>query len=307
VPWVLVSDSQLTQASPAAAILRSWRAQSATSKPPMSQSGGVRNGSTPTVLLVHGAFADGWMWAEVIAELQAAGIEAIAPANPLRGLGSDAGHVAWVAGEIDGPVILAGHCYAGAVITAAASAARNVVGLVYVAAFAPDEGESVLDICRRFPCSCLMAVLRPASFPGRDGDPGVELYIDREAFPRVFAADLPHRAAAAAASAQRPVTAAAFEEKVFAAAWKTMPCWYLIATDDQLIPPEAQRFMARRAGAHIAEIRASHAIALSQPAAVAEQIAAAAASRGRPEGAGQRQLDRGHGNRPSSPEPDPGF
>jgi len=244
----------------------------------MSPSGAVRNGSTPTVLLVHGAFADGSMWAGVISELQAAGVGVTAPANPLRGLGSDAGYVACAARQIDGPVVLTGHCYAGAVITAAASAAGNVVGLVYVTAFVLDEGESVLDMCRRFPGSQLMPALRPASFPGRNGDPAVELYIDRDAFPRVFAADLPHRAAAAAAAAQRPVTAAAFEEKALSAAWKTAPCWYLIATDDQLIPPEAQHFMAQRAGAHTIEIRASHAIALTQPAAVAERIAAAAAS-----------------------------
>jgi pimeloyl-ACP methyl ester carboxylesterase len=230
------------------------------------------------VLLVHGAFADGSMWSGVIAELQAAGIGVIAPANPLRGLGSDAGYIASVAGQIDGPVMLAGHSYGGAVITAAGSMAGNIVGLVYVTAFALDEGESALDICGRFPGGQLMSVLRPATFPDVNGDPGVELYIDREAFPRVFAADLPYRAAAAAAAAQRPITAAAFEARSFSAAWKTMPTWYLIATADRLIPPEAQHFMARRAGARRTELRASHAVALTQPVAVAEQIAAAATS-----------------------------
>jgi pimeloyl-ACP methyl ester carboxylesterase len=238
-----------------------------------------RNGSTPTVLLVHGWFADGSMWAGVIGELHAAGLVAVAVANPLRGLASDAAYIASAAGEIDGPVLLAGHSYGGAVITAAGCAAGNVVGLVYVAAFAPDEGESVLDITGRFSGSQLMPALRPATFPGADGDPGVELYIEREAFPQVFAADLPHRAAAVAAATQRPVTAAAFEEKSRAAAWKTTPSWYLIAAADLVIAPEAQQFMARRAGARTAEIRASHAIALTQPAAVAGQIAAAARAR----------------------------
>ena len=230
------------------------------------------------MLLVHGAFADGSMWSGVIAELQAAGIGVVAPANPLRGLGSDAGYIASVAGEIDGPVMLAGHSYGGAVITAAGSMVGNIVGLVYVTAFALEDGESALDICSRFPGGQLVSALRPATFPDVNGDPGLELYIDREAFPRVFAADLPYRAATAAAAVQRPITAAAFSAQSPSPAWKTTPSWYLIATADQLISPEAQHFMAQRAGAHTAEIRASHAIALTQPVAVAEQIAAAAAS-----------------------------
>jgi pimeloyl-ACP methyl ester carboxylesterase len=233
------------------------------------------------VLLVHGAFADGSMWAGVITELQAAGIDVIAVAIPLRSLASDAAYVASAVAEIDGPVLLAGHDYGGAVITAAGSAVGNLAGLVYVAAFALDEGESALEITGRFPSSQLMAALRPAAFPGVDGDPAVELYIDREAYPRVFASDLPHRLAAAAAAAQRPITAAAFEEKSPAAAWKTAPSWYIVAAADQVIPPEGQQFMARRAGAHSIEIDASHAIALTQPVAVAGHIAAAASSASR--------------------------
>jgi pimeloyl-ACP methyl ester carboxylesterase len=237
------------------------------------------------VLLVHGAFADGSMWSGVIAELQAAGIGVIAPANPLRGLGSDADYIASVAGGIDGPVMLAGHSYGGAVITAAGSMVGNIVGLVYVTAFALDQGESALDICSRFPGGQLVSALRPVTFPDTNGDPGVELYIEREAFPRVFAAGLSYRAAAAAAATQRPITATAFAEKSVTAAWKTMPSWYLIATADQLIPPEAQHFMAQRAGAHITDIRASHAIAMTQPVVVAEQIATAVTSARAPSGA----------------------
>ena len=233
------------------------------------------------MLLAHGAFADGSMWTGVITKLQAAGIDVIAVASPLRGLASDAAYVASAVAEIDGPVLLAGHDYGGAVISAAGSAAGNVAALVYVAAFALDEGESALDITGRFPGSQLMPALRPATFPGVDGDPAIELYIDREAYPRVFAADLPYRCAAAAAAAQRPITAAAFEEKSPAAAWKTAPSWYIVATADQVIPPGGQRFMARRAGAHSIEIDSSHAIALTQPAAVAGHIAAAASSASR--------------------------
>lgn len=168
----------------------------------MSRSAPPRNGSTPTVHLVHGAFADGSMWAGVIADLQAAGIEAIALANPLRSLASDAAYIANAATEIDGPVILAGHCYGGAVITAAGAAAGNVVGLVYVAGFALDEGESALDIMGRFPGSQLLPALRPVTFPGANGDPAVELYFDREAYPRLFATDLSCRQAAVAAAGQ---------------------------------------------------------------------------------------------------------
>lgn len=242
----------------------------------MSPTEAFRNGSIPTVLLVHGAFADGSIWAGVIAELQAAGIGVTALANPLRNLTSDAAYIACAANGIDGPVMLVGHSYGGAVITAAGSAAGNVVGLVYVAAFALDEGESALDITLRFAGSQLAAALRPSTFPGLNGDAGVELYIDPEAFPRVFAADMPHRTATAAAAAQRPITASAFEEKSRSAAWKTTPCWYLIATADQVIPPAAQRFMAQRAGARTVEMHGSHAITLTRPTAVAGQIAAAA-------------------------------
>jgi pimeloyl-ACP methyl ester carboxylesterase len=224
---------------------------------------------------VHGAFADGSIWAGVIAELQAAGLGVAALANPLRSLTSDAAHIACTANDIDGPVMLVGHSYGGAVITAAGAAAGNVVGLVYVAAFALDEGESALDITLRFAGSQLAAALRPATFPELDGDAGVELYIDREAFPRVFAADLPYRTAMVAAAVQRPITAAAFEEKTRAAAWRTTPSWYLIAAADQVIPPAAQRFMAQRASARTVEIPGSHAIALTQPTAVAGQIVTA--------------------------------
>jgi len=230
---------------------------------------------------VHGAFADGSMWAGVISELQAAGIGVVAVASPLRSLASDAAYVASAVAEIDGPVLLAGHDYGGAVITAAGSAAANVAGLVYVAAFALDEGESALDIIGRFPGSQLLPALRPAAFPGADGGPAVELYLDREAYPRVFAADLPHRSAAVTAATQRPITAAAFEEKSPAAASKRAPSWYIVATADQLIPAEGQQFMARRASAYTIAITASHAIASTQPAAVAGHIAAAASSASR--------------------------
>lgn len=221
------------------------------------------------------------MWTGVIAELQAADIDVLAVANPLRGLAPDAAYVASAAAEVDGPVILAGHGYGGAVITVAGLGTANVVGLVYVAGYALDVGESALDIMTgRFHGSQLLPALRPATLiEGVNGDPSVELYIDRAAFPAVFAADLPLRMAAAAGAAQRSIVATAFEEKAQAAAWKQLPTWYAIATADQVIPAEAQHFMARRAGATTTEIHGSHAVAMTRPTALARQIAAAAAVR----------------------------
>ncbi|MER6514894.1 alpha/beta hydrolase [Nonomuraea sp. NPDC001636] len=235
-----------------------------------------RNGSTPTVVLVHGAFADASSWAGVIAELQDSGIPVTAVANPLRGLATDAAYLAGVVAAIDGPVLLVGHSYGGAVITWSAAQPGNVVGLVYVAAFALDEGENVLDITGRFPESALGPALRPAVFRTADGEEAVELFLKDEQFPAVFAADLPDSLTSVAAAAQRPIAAVAFEDRSPDASWKTIPSWYVVASADQAIHPDAQRFMAERAGADTIEVDASHAIALSQPAAVAGHIRTAA-------------------------------
>jgi pimeloyl-ACP methyl ester carboxylesterase len=236
-----------------------------------------RTGSTPTVVLVHGAFADASIWARVIPELQDAGLTVLAPANPLRGLAADAAYIAAVAAAIGGPVLLAGHSYGGAVITAAGTQAGNVMGLVYVAAFALDEGESALDLAGRFPPSRLDPALRRSTFSDGNGEPGVEVYIARDGFARAFAADLPEPFTTVLAAVQRPIVAAALEEKCPAAAWRSLPSWYLIATADQAIHSDAQRFMARRSGSRTVEVDASHAVALSQPAAVVALIRVAAA------------------------------
>jgi pimeloyl-ACP methyl ester carboxylesterase len=228
------------------------------------------NGSTPTVLLVHGAFADGSSWSGVITELQPVGIAVMAAANPLRGIAIDAAYIASVATDIDGPVLLVGHSYGGAVITQVASQADNVVGLVYVAAFALDEGESMLDVAARFPDTLMGPALRPATFPA-----GVDLYLTTERYREVFAADLPERVTSVAAVAQRPIAAVAFEEHSGVAAWKTLPSWYVVATADRAIHPEAQRFMAQRIGADTIEVEASLAVAVSRPTEVAGHIRAA--------------------------------
>ncbi|ADI12284.1 alpha/beta hydrolase fold protein [Streptomyces bingchenggensis BCW-1] len=228
--------------------------------------------TAPTVLLVHGAFADAGSWSGVIRELQSHGVSVVAPPNPLRGLASDAAYVASVAAQIDGPVILVGHSYGGAIITVA-GAAENVVGLVFVAAYVLEEGESLGELQGRFPAPPLADNLRPATFPVEGAEPAVELTIVPEAFPSVFAADVPKEVTKVLAVAQRPLAAAAFDEPARATAWRTKPSWALVADADQAINPEVQRFAAQRAGANVVEVEgASHAVAVSQPKAVADLI-----------------------------------
>jgi pimeloyl-ACP methyl ester carboxylesterase len=228
--------------------------------------------TTPTALLVHGAFADAASWSGVIAELQNHGIPVVAPPNPLRSLASDAAYIASVAAQIDGPVVLVGHSYGGAVITVAGTA-ENVVGLVFVAAYVLEEGESLGELQGRFPDSPLGSSLKQATYPVEGGDPAVEVTIAPEAFPAVFAADVPADVTKVLAVAQRPLAAGAFTETATAAAWKTRPSWALVAAADQAINPEVERFGAKRAGATILEVEgASHAVAVSRPKVVAELI-----------------------------------
>jgi pimeloyl-ACP methyl ester carboxylesterase len=226
----------------------------------------------PTVLLVHGAFADGSSWREVIAELQSDGIPVTALAHPLRGLYADAAYVAHAAAEIDGPVLLVGHSYGGMVITEGAAAAGNVTGLVYVAAFIPEVGESLSSINARYPAGAGAPVLE-ASSPGLNGGAEqVELSISAESFPVAFAADLPLEVARVAAATQRPPTVACFEQPATRTAWRELPAWAVVATADQMIHPDAQLDMAERAGAPTTSVEASHSVALSQPGAVTDAI-----------------------------------
>lgn len=228
--------------------------------------------TTPTVVLIHGAFADAASWSGVVAELRNDGIPVIAPPNPLRGLASDSAYVASVAAQIDGPVILVGHSYGGALITVAGTT-ENVVGLVYVAAYVLEEGESLGELQGRFPLSPLVASLKQWTYPVPGGDPAVEVTIAEEAFPSVFAADVPADVTEVLAASQRPLAAAAFEETATAAAWKTRPSWALVAAADEAINPDVERFGAERAGATIVELEgASHAVALSRPKEVADLI-----------------------------------
>jgi pimeloyl-ACP methyl ester carboxylesterase len=227
--------------------------------------------NTPTVILVHGGFADASFWTPVIQQLQARGVPVLAPPNPLRGLAHDAEYIASFVNQVDGPVLLVGHSYGGAVITVAGAATPNAVGLVYVAAFILDEGESFAEVFAGFPDTPLLGAVRPGNYPLADGGTAVELSIAPELYRSAFAADLPSEVTEVLAVMQRPF-AAIFEDRAQAAAWKTLPSWAVVATADNAIHPDAERHMARRAGANTIEVDASHSIALSQPKAVADLI-----------------------------------
>ncbi|MDJ1136626.1 alpha/beta hydrolase [Streptomyces iconiensis] len=236
------------------------------------------HGPKPTVVLVHGAFAEGSSWNGVVKRLKREGYPVMAPANPLRGVSSDAAYLRDVLAGIKGPVVLAGHSYGGSVISEAAAGNKNVEALVYVAAFLPDKGESASELSAKFPGSTLGSTLNevPTALP--DGSKVTDLYIEQGKFHRQFAADVSRSTAQQMAATQRPVTSAALDEGAEAAAWRTIPSWSMITTQDRNIPLKAQTFMADRAHARTVKINASHAVTVSHPDAVARLINKAAHS-----------------------------
>jgi pimeloyl-ACP methyl ester carboxylesterase len=241
--------------------------------------------ATVSVVLVHGAFADASSWNGVIEVLQGRGHVVVAPPNPLRGLTADSAYIAAVLGQIDGPVLLVGHSYGGAVITNAATTAPNVLGLVYVAAFAPEEGELLGEVENGSTDSVLNAALVPRRYPtGPAGETAIELGIDPARLRDVFAADLPAEQAAVLGATQRPVAEAAFAEASGPPAWKNLPSWAVVATGDKAAGTDVVRSMAQRAGAQIVELEGSHVIMMSQPGPVADLIVRALEAVGRPAG-----------------------
>ncbi|GAA2840120.1 alpha/beta fold hydrolase [Crossiella cryophila] len=211
-------------------------------------------GAKPTIVLVHGAFADAGSWNEVTQRLQRNGFPVLAVANPLRGVPTDAAAIRQVVDSVKGPVILVGHSYGGTVISHAAAGDKDVKALVYIAAFAPAVGESAGQL----------------SAGGKLGPDttrvvGNDLYIRPESFHEVFAADLPRRTTALMAAAQRPIDAGALGFQATAAAWQDIPSWYLVAKQDNAIPADSQRAMAARAKSHTTEVNASHAVSVSRP------------------------------------------
>jgi pimeloyl-ACP methyl ester carboxylesterase len=227
---------------------------------------------TPTVVLVHGAFADASSWNGVAELLQAKGVKVTAPANPLRGIAADSAYIAGVLEQTPGPVLAVGHSYGGAVLSNAATNATNVVGLVYVAAFAPDEGEVLGQVTAGSKDSVLDTALVPLHYPTGDGGDAVEFAIDPAKFRDAFAADLPAAQTAVMAATQRPVAEAAFSEPSGPPAWKRLPSWAAVASADTAAGTDVILSMAQRAGATITELEGSHVIMISQPQAVTDVI-----------------------------------
>ena len=232
----------------------------------------------PTVVLVHGAFADASGWGGVVRELQHRGLDVLAPPNPLRGLGSDADAVGAFVAAIEGPVLLVGHSYGGAVITRAATELPGVVGLVYVAAFGLDEGETVLSVQEPFPPTMLAQSARPSAYPAPGAAGGPDLFIDHDLFRETFCADLPADQAEVLFATQRPVAAATLGEPLDRTpAWRDRPSWYLVSRHDRTIDPATEAFMAQRMGATTETIDGSHLAFVSRPVAVAGFIGSAVA------------------------------
>jgi pimeloyl-ACP methyl ester carboxylesterase len=229
----------------------------------------------PTIVLVHGAFAESSSWNGVVKRLLAQGYPVVAAANPLRGLHTDAEYVATIFKSIPGPIIAVGHSYGGSVITEAAAGSSNVKALVYVAGLAPDTGESAADIGGRFPGSTLGPTLAP---PTTLPDGAKDLYIQQEKFPLQFAADVPKPEAKLMAATQRPVTESALHEAATQAAWKTIPSWFIFGSLDKNITEAAHKFMAQRANAKATvDVKgASHVVMISHPDAVTALIEKAA-------------------------------
>ncbi|MDZ5662265.1 alpha/beta hydrolase [Nocardioides sp. S-58] len=235
-----------------------------------------RHRAKPTVVLVHGAFADSSGWSQVAAQLMDQGYPVLAFANPLRGPGADGEYLRTFLSTVEGPIVLVGHSYGGVVISNAATGNPDVKSLVYVAAYAPAEGESVAEANHLGGGDTVVTdhlVLRP--FPGAaEGD--ADAYIDPAWFPRLFAQDLPRRTARFMAATQRPGALAALGLPSGPPAWAEIPSWYMVATQDRIIPPEAERAMAERAGAQVVEVDSSHVVMMSHPRAVTKLIQRAA-------------------------------
>jgi pimeloyl-ACP methyl ester carboxylesterase len=229
--------------------------------------------SSPTVVLVHGAFADAGSWAPVTRMLVEADVPVTAIVNPLRGVRHDAAYVASVIRQIPGPVLAVGHSYGGMIITNAVPQTDNVVGLVYVAAFAPDEGETLAGIVGRSTDSVLTSAVLEQQFPtGNGSETAGEFIIDPARFRDVFTADLSEVDSAVYGLSQRPIAASALADQTGHPAWKDLPVWAAVGTADKAAGADVVRSMAQRANADITEIEGSHVIMISQPQLVTDVI-----------------------------------
>lgn len=229
----------------------------------------------PTVVLVHGAFADSSSWNGVVKILEKDGYPVISAANPLRGVASDAQSIASIVKSVKTPVVLVGHSYGGAVISDAAYGSQNVKALVYVAAFTPEKGETAAELSGRFPGGTLASAL---AAPVDLADGGKDLYIQQDKFHDQFAADVSEADARLMAAGQRPITVAALNEAATEPAWKSIPSWFVYGDKDKNIPPQAMAFMAERAHAKQTVVvrGGSHVVMVSNPEIVADLIEKAA-------------------------------
>jgi pimeloyl-ACP methyl ester carboxylesterase len=231
----------------------------------------------PTIVLVHGAWADATGFDAEIRALRDRGYTTIGFGNPLRDLAVDAAYLADFLRTLTGPTVLVGHSYGGNVISTAATGDEQVRALVYLNGWMCDVGESQQQLLEQFEGSLVGPAIRPVPFTNPDGSDGTDLYLAPEAFHEAFAADVDPGTAAVMAAAQRPYAAAAFAATPSdAPAWNTLPCWYLLGTEDKAIPPDLQRYMAERAKATIVEVPASHVSFVSQPEAATQLIVQAA-------------------------------
>ena len=233
----------------------------------------------PTIVLVHGAWADASGGEAEVAHFTRQGYPVVAPATPLRGLTSDAAYLRSVLQTIPGPVVLVGHSYGGAVMNNAATGLDNVKALVYIAAFVPEEGEPVAQLVGQFPGSLATeANLDARPYPLGNGEHGVDLYLKKDIFRQAFAGDLPVHQTTLMQVTQRPFSLAALTEPSAVPAWKTIPSWYLLATNDNTIPPAAQAFMSQRAGSTVMKVDSSHVAMQSHPEETISLIEKAARS-----------------------------
>ncbi|MFC0551252.1 alpha/beta fold hydrolase [Planotetraspora thailandica] len=230
-------------------------------------------GAKPTIVLVHGAWADASGWNGVITRLRNDGYRVLAPGNPLRGLASDAAYLKGLLATLDGPIVLVGHSYGGSVVTNAAGDDPDVKALVYVSAIIPDQGESVFDLSTKYAGSKI-GDNTITTVPLASGD--ADVYVRTENFADIFSADLPRSTSALLVATQRPITYGALTEPSGKPAWKTVPSWALIPRDDQVIPLQAQRFMTARAKSHTVEVAGSHVAMISRPGTVTQLIETAA-------------------------------
>ncbi|MFJ4931199.1 alpha/beta fold hydrolase [Streptomyces sp. NPDC088736] len=244
--------------------------------------GGAPDKGKPTVVLVHGAFADGSSWSAVAQRLQKDGYRVIAPPNTLRGIPQDSTYLNSLLKTIKGPVVLVGHSYGGEVISQAAAGVDNVEALVYVNAIMPDKGESFASLSGKFAPAPLTKAFQPVPFRDGDGTTGTDLYIQPAKLHATFAQDLPRQQTDVMASTQRPIAQSAFTDKLTAAAWRDKPVYVLVGKQDRAIDPGLERYEAKRAHARrTVEIDSSHVSLISHPQEVTDLIVSAARDSGR--------------------------